>query len=80
MVNRANVTGLVDRLEKAGMARRTAAEDRRYNMIQLTPKGKKLLDKADPAYGTEVQKVMSILSKADQKALIKACNKIRANL
>lgn len=80
MVNRANVTGLVDRLEKAGMARRTAAEDRRYNMIQLTPKAKKVLEKADPAYGAEVRKVMSALSKTDQKSLIKACEKIRANL
>ncbi len=80
MVNRANVTGLVDRLEKAGMVRRTAAEDRRYNMIQLTAKAKKVLEKADPAYGTEVQKVMNTLSKAEQKALIKACEKIRAKL
>lgn len=80
MVNRANVTGLVDRLEKAGMVRRTAAADRRYNMIQLTAKGAKLLEKADPAYGAEVQQVMGVLSKADQKALIKACEKIRAKL
>lgn len=80
MVNRANVTGLVDRLEKAGMVRRTAAEDRRYNMIQLTTKGKKILDKADPAYGGEVRKIMAALSKTDQKALIKTCEKIRAKL
>jgi len=80
MVNRANITGLVDRLEKADMVRRTAAEDRRYNMIQLTQKGKKLLDKLDPAYGAEVQQVMSTLSEADLKRLIKACEKLRANL
>ncbi len=80
MVNRANITGLIDRLEKAGMVQRTAAEDRRYNMIRLTQKAKKLLDKADPAYGKEVQKVMGVLSKTDQKALIKACEKIRSKL
>ncbi|MHC5198739.1 MAG: MarR family winged helix-turn-helix transcriptional regulator [Planctomycetota bacterium] len=56
MVNRANVTGLIDRLEKIGMVQRTAAADRRYNMIRLTTKGKKLLEKLDPAYGKEVQK------------------------
>jgi DNA-binding MarR family transcriptional regulator len=39
MVNRANVTGLVDRLEKAGLVRRTATGDRRYNMIKLTDRG-----------------------------------------
>ncbi|MEN8128567.1 MAG: MarR family transcriptional regulator [Planctomycetota bacterium] len=80
MVNRANTTGLVDRLEKADMVQRTAAEDRRYNMIRLTQKGQKLLDKSDPAYGKEVQKAMSVLSKADLKHLIKACEKLRDNL
>jgi DNA-binding MarR family transcriptional regulator len=79
LVNRANITGLIDRLEKAGFVRRTAAEDRRYNMIQLTQKGRKLLDKADPAYGKEVQKVMGILNKTELKKLITACGKIRKN-
>lgn len=80
MVNRANVTGLIDRLEKIGMVKRTAAEDRRYNMIQLTSKGRKLLDKANPSYDKEVQKVMGVLSKADLKKLIEACEKLRKNL
>ena len=80
MVNRANVTGLIDRLEKIGMVQRTAAEDRRYNMIQLTAKGRNLLEKLDPAYGKEVQKAMSVLSKADLKHLIAACEKLRGNL
>ena len=80
MVNRANVTGLIDRLEKIGMVRRTAADDRRYNMIQLTTKGKKLLDKADPAYGKEVQQAMSVLSEADLKRLIWVCEKLREKL
>ena len=80
MVNRANITGLIDRLEKIGMVKRTAAEDRRYNMIQLTQKGRKLLEKLDPAYGKEVQQAMSILTEADLKRLIKACEKLRANL
>jgi DNA-binding MarR family transcriptional regulator len=80
LVNRANITGLIDRLEKAGFVARTAADDRRYNMIKLTPKGRQLLDKADTAYGKKVQQVMSVLSKTDQQALIKACGKIRKNL
>lgn len=80
MVNRANVTGLVDRLEKAGMVKRTAAEDRRYNMIQLTAKGTQLLDKANGPYDREVKAIMNVLTKAEQQALIKACEKIRAKL
>jgi len=80
MVNRANITGLIDRLEKIGMLRRTAAADRRYNMIQLTDKGRGLLDKADPAYGKEVQRVMKGLTKTELKDLISACEKIRRRL
>ncbi|MBL7214064.1 MAG: MarR family transcriptional regulator [Phycisphaerae bacterium] len=80
LVNRANITGLIDRLEKAGFVQRTAAEDRRYNIIQLTQKGRKLLQKADTAYAKKVQKVMGILNKTDLQTLIKACGKIRKNL
>ena len=81
LVNKANITGLVDRLEKAGLVRRTAAEkDRRFNIVRLTEKGKKLLDQADPLYGKEVKKVMGILSNADLKCLIRGCEKIRNNL
>ena len=80
MVNRANVTGLIDRMEKINMVQRTPAEDRRYNMIQLTPKGQKLLKKLDPAYGKEVHKAMSALTEADLKRLITACEKLRGNL
>jgi len=79
-VNRPNVTGLVDRLEREGLVRRTAADDRRYNIIQLTDKGERLLDKVDGAYGHEVQAVMSVLSKSELAALIRACGKLRQNL
>lgn len=79
-VNRPNVTGLVDRLEREGLVRRTAAADRRYNIVQLTDKGGRLLDKADTAYGHEVQEVMGVLSKSELAALIKACGKLREAL
>ncbi|MCE5186098.1 MAG: MarR family transcriptional regulator [Planctomycetaceae bacterium] len=80
MVNRANITGLIDRLEKLGMLRRTAAADRRYNIIQLTDKGRSILDKADPAYGREVQRVMKGLTKTELKDLVSACEKLRRRL
>ena len=79
-VNRPNVTGLVDRLERQGLVRRTAADDRRYNIIQLTGKGDQLLDKADAAYGHEMRQVMGALSKRELAALIQACGKLRQNL
>ena len=79
-VNRPNITGLVDRLEREGFVRRTAAEDRRYNIIQLSDKGNCLLDEADGAYGAEMGKVMGALNKTELAALIDACGKLRQNL
>lgn len=79
-VNRPNITGLVDRLEREGFVRRTAVKDRRFNMIQLTDKGSRLLDKADVAYGNEIQQVIGILNKAELTALINACGKLREHL
>jgi MarR family 2-MHQ and catechol resistance regulon transcriptional repressor len=80
MVNRANITGLIDRLEKTGMLRRTAAADRRYNMIQLTEKGRDILEKAEPAYGQEVRQVMNTLTQDELNDLVSACEKIRKKL
>ena len=81
LVNRANITSLVDRMEKAGLVIRTpAAGDRRSNIIKLTDKAKKLLAKVEPLYHKEVKKTMSVLKDSEQKTLIKAMEKIRANL
>lgn len=79
LVNRANITSLVDRMEKAGFVIRTAAEgDRRFNMVKLTSKGKKLLEKVEPVYGREVTRIMSVLTDAEKARLIKMLEKVRA--
>ena len=80
LVNRANITSLIDRMEKAGFVKRTAADDRRYNIIKMTGKAKKLLAKVGPLYAKEVQKAMSCLKDADQKKLILQMEKIRKNI
>ena len=81
LVNRANITSLVDRMEKADLVQRTAEEsDRRYNIIKLTKKGKKLLDKVEPAYRNEVERIMSCLSPAEQNKLMKMLEKIRTGI
>ena len=80
LVNRANITSLIDRMEKADLVKRTAADDRRYNIIKMTVKGKKLLAKVRPLYAKEVQKVMNCLKDADQKKLILSMEKIRGSI
>ena len=81
LVNRANITSLVDRMEKADLVTRTAApSDRRYNIIKLTGRGKELLAEIEPLYADEVKRIMAALVEAEQKELIVMLEKIRGNI
>ncbi len=81
LVNRANITSLVDRMEKAGLVERTdSPTDRRYNIVKLTTKGRKLLDEVEPNYGKEIRRVMAALKDGEQKKLIAMLERVRANL
>ncbi len=81
LVNRANITSLIDRMEKASLVVRTASpDDRRYNIIKLTGHGKKLLDQIEPLYAKEVKKIMVPLKEPEQKKLIAVLEKIRSKL
>jgi DNA-binding MarR family transcriptional regulator len=81
LVNRANITSLVDRMEKAKLVVRTAAaNDRRFNIVKLTEKGRKLYAKVDPLYSKKVKNTMAVLTEAEQKKLIKLLEKVRANI
>ena len=81
LVNRANITSLIDRMEKGGLVVRTAAaNDRRYNIVKMTSKGKKLLAKAEPLYAKQVEEMMAPTKSAEQKKLITVLEKIRSRL
>ena len=81
LVNRANITSLVDRMEKAKLVVRTAAaNDRRFNIVKLTDKAKKLFAKVDPLYSKEVKNAMAVLKGTEQKKLIKMLERVRANI
>lgn len=81
LVNRANITSLVDRMEKANLVGRTAApEDRRSNIVKLTGRAMKLLARVEPLYAEEVKKVMAPLGSLEQKKLIAALERVRARL
>ena len=56
---------LVDRLCKAGLARRTrSAEDRRGVLVALTAKGTRLLDRLARAHRNELMKHESLLAES----------------
>jgi DNA-binding MarR family transcriptional regulator len=81
LVNRANITSLVDRMEKAELVSRTVhATDRRYNIIKLTSKGKNLYTKVEPHYLEQVKKAMSPLDAAEIKRMAGMLEKVRRTL
>jgi len=78
LVNRSNITGLVDRMEKAGIVRRIAdPEDRRVNYVEMTDEGINVFKKANKAYIERVEEIMSVLSDADYSILCKLLEKVR---
>ncbi len=78
LVNRANITGLIDRLEKTGLAERTGdKKDRRHYFIRLTPKGLKMLEKVEAAYDKEVDLIMDGVSEEESLRIIKSMERIR---
>ena len=81
LVNRANITALIDRMEKSELVERTSMPmDRRYNIIKLTERGKKMLLKIEPLYAQEVDRIMDVLLESEQKRLISMLEKIRSNI
>jgi DNA-binding MarR family transcriptional regulator len=81
LVNRANITSLIDRMEKADLAIRTPApSDRRSNIVKLTGRGRDLLAKIEPLYTKEVKRIMAVLKQDEQKKVIEMLEKIRGNI
>jgi len=81
LVNRANITSLIDRMEKVDLVTRTPAPaDRRSNIVKLTSRGKGLLAEIEPLYTQEVKRIMAILKQTEQKTVINMLEKIRGNI
>jgi len=81
LVNRANVTGLIDRLERDGLARRTSGhEDRRVKWVQITSRGHEVLADAEPAYFRRIRRMAAMVGGRDREtatqALIELCSSL----
>jgi DNA-binding MarR family transcriptional regulator len=81
LVNRADITSLIDRMEKANLVARTATpSDRRCNIIHLTDRGRQLLAQIEPLYAKEVKRVIASLSDKEQAKMMQALEKVRASI
>jgi DNA-binding MarR family transcriptional regulator len=81
VVNRSNVTGLVDRMERDGVVTRAGdPADRRVKRVRMTATGTTLLEKAEQAYAARTREVVAGLTPANLAALCRSLEAIRAAL
>ena len=81
LVSRANITGLVDCLERRGLVERIGAPaDRRVRLVRLTKAGRKLLDTILPAHYRRVRALLRGVSNKDKAALSALLTKLRHNV
>jgi DNA-binding MarR family transcriptional regulator len=80
-VTRATMTGLLDNLERDKLVKRDAdRHDRRMLLVQLTAKGRKLLDGMLPDYYRRIACLMSHLEEDEKKSMIDLLHRISAGL
>ncbi len=79
--SKAQMTSIIDALEKRGAASRERhATDRRFTSVHLTDEGVRLLNEAGPARETAVVAVMDTLSGDQRSRLAKLCRRIIKSL
>jgi len=70
MISSGSMTNRIDRLEKAGLVRRTGnPADRRGTLVSLTPKGLDLIDRALAAHIANQQAIVAPLGREEQEQL-----------
>ncbi|SKC56783.1 MarR family winged helix-turn-helix transcriptional regulator [Maledivibacter halophilus] len=81
LVTKANITGLVDRLEKQGyVSRKRHSQDRRKVIAAITKQGRKFTEKVIREYKIWSKDVMTILNDEEKKQLLNLFNKLQRGL
>ena len=81
LVTKGNVCGLIDRLSEQGLVERRAdPEDRRANLLFLTPAGRALAVQVVPAHQQVLSELMSGLDSDEQRQLLVLLRKLDRSL
>lgn len=81
LVDKSNITGLIDRLEKQGFIERLKVEgDRRKYHIGLTESGRKVVDELDEMYMEKIHMITKNFSEKECETLIDLTKKLRVGL
>ncbi len=77
VVSPSDMTGLIDRLERKGLVRRSAGKDRRTNLLRITPRGSALVDEAWPAHAQEIRRLCRGLRSDEATTLARVLARMR---
>lgn len=81
MVTSGAMTARLDRLEKAGLTRRAPhPSDRRGVVVELTAKGRELIDEALAAHVANEHEILAGLTREDRETLAKLLEKLIGSL
>ncbi|MFC1552023.1 MarR family winged helix-turn-helix transcriptional regulator [Candidatus Latescibacterota bacterium] len=80
-VKKSNITGLIDRMEKAGLVTRIPDPfDRRVNFVEITSAGSEIFEKASKVYYERIAEIMYSFSKSDFNDLFRLLESVRERL
>lgn len=80
-VSKQNMTGMMDRLEQLGLIERAEdPHDLRSSRVELSRRGRTLIDKVGPAYEEWRDSLAAELSERDLRLVVRAVNRLIARL
>lgn len=72
-----SMTAAVDRVEKMGLVIRTSSpEDRRAKVLELTPKGRRVIESAFRKHAEQLEELTSVLNAEERRNLYAAARKL----
>lgn len=81
VVTRASITSVLDKLEEKGLVKRSAVpNNRRIYHVELTKRGRGLVEQVEPVYRGSIHRALSGLSEEACQTVIAALEHIRARL
>lgn len=81
LVNRANISALIDRTEEAGFVKRhPMSGDKRFNTVKLTERGAAILAEVSDAYYREIDAISGVLSSRECQELTQSLEAVRDKL
>jgi len=80
VVSASDMSGLIDRMEKKGLVKRTSGKDRRSYLLRSTHKGKKLVEKVWPKHALAIEQMTLVLDSQDRENLLRVLSKLRGSM